>query len=88
MLKFYRHDHHFKLYKSARADLNSETKKLVFLNFHCVALALASQKEIRQRLIILRVCNIFLVSYSQVRENRKLPKKKLITCNYVIINAN
>ena len=62
-LKFHGPGCHFKIYKTVGADLNFEVKKLVFLMFHCVLLALASQKERRQRLIILHIWNTFFSDF-------------------------
>ena len=41
MIKFIFHDRHFKFYKSVEADL-SLRRKIGFLTFYCVPLALAS----------------------------------------------
>ena len=57
-LRFYEHDFQFKIYKSIRANLNSEVEKLGFSIFHYVFLALARQDERRHQLIILSVWNI------------------------------
>ena len=45
-------------------DLNSKIKNLGFLTFHCVPLALASQKERRQRLIIFSKFLLFSIHLS------------------------
>ena len=57
------HDHHVKLYESARADLDLEMKKLGFRMFHYVLVVFASQKERRQQLIILHVRNIIFTMF-------------------------
>ena len=62
-MKFYGHHRHFKFYESFRADLSSKTKKIGFLMFLCMPLALASLKERKQRLIIVHVWNIIFSDF-------------------------
>ena len=51
------------LHKSAGADLSSETKKLGSSVFCCLLLALASQKERKQRWIIVHVLNFIFSEF-------------------------
>ena len=55
ILKFCGYDYHFKLHESVGAGLNSKMKKIGLWMFYCMLLALASQKERKQWLIIIHV---------------------------------
>ena len=50
-------------HESAGADLSSETKKLGLSMFCCLLLALASQKERKQRWIIFHVLNFIITEF-------------------------
>ena len=59
-MKFCGHDRHLNVHESAGANLGSEIDKLGLSMFCCLLLALSSQKERKQRWIIVHVLNFIL----------------------------